>query len=55
MLNMEAYAAVCLLGNIRCHIISREHTVSYVADWATTNILENIPDSLGDIERVKLN
>ena len=23
------------------------------SDWATTPILENIPDSLGDIERVK--
>ena len=43
-----AYGAVCFLGNIQCHMFP-------CSDWSTTTILENIIDSLGDIERVKLN
>ena len=38
--------AVCSLVNKRCYSFP-------CSDWATTPILENIPDSLGDIERVK--
>ena len=46
MSNKGAYGAVCSLGNIRCRIIP-------CSDWATTPFLENTPDSLGDIKRVK--
>ena len=34
------------IRNIRCRMFP-------CSDWATTHILENIPDSLGDIGRVK--
>ena len=44
MLNKGAYGVVCSLGNIRCRMFP-------CSDWAP--ILENIPDSLGGIKRVK--
>ena len=43
---IEEGGAVCSLWSIGCHMFP-------YSDWATTPILENIPDSLGDIERVK--
>ena len=50
-----ANGAVCSIGNIWCR--TREHKVpnkgaygAVFSDWATT---QNIPDCLGDNERVK--
>ena len=40
------YDAVKYLEDIQCRMF-------LYSDWATTHILKNIPDSLGDIERVK--
>ena len=42
----RTYGAVQFLGNIQCRMFPG-------SDWATTLILVNISDSLGDIERVK--
>ena len=44
--NKGAYGAVKSLGNIQCCTFP-------CSDWATTPIMENNPDPLGDIERVK--
>ena len=48
--NKGAYGAE--QGSIRCRMFPREHTVLYVPE-GTTPILENFPDSLGDIEKIK--